>query len=151
MMPFFRKQITVEYPCLGTLTFDSRNGEWKAEIEFAPTGTSVALSIVGTMVEPDTRAVSAFQRFASSYAILAPQLKEAVWSLWKDWLERWPPNDDVPRTMVDTWEVMKLYVVSVVDPNTIELVYALAGDTWPDGMFTVAVDASGVRALYVDD
>jgi hypothetical protein len=33
----------------------------------------------------------------------------------------------------------------------VELIFAFRGDRWPDAMFPLAVDDSGVRALSLDD
>jgi len=88
---------------------------------------------------------------AASYAALTPRLADAVWQLWEECLNAWPPGTTYPQNRSETWEAMTLNIVAITAPHEAELVFALGDNIWPDGLFTVGVDASGVRALYVDD
>ena len=61
------------------------------------------------------------------------------------WEESWPTTEE------ELWRMLELNCVTIGPSSAIELLYAFAGEVWPDAMFTVEVIREQVRPLALDD
>ncbi len=123
---------------------------WAGEVPWID-GSQVSV-IVERERGPNEEDRQAFAAVLSGYVSLVPRLSEALFTLWEPELGQahWAASE-APRTAEDLWRVLKLDCVSVCESGRVRLMYAFAGDFWPDAMFELEVRDGQVTPVSLDD
>ena len=135
-------------PAFGTLTLGPSG--WSGDAPWLD-GQHILVSVERGDAGPLDEDRTAFLDLTSNYRALAPGLQQALFALWTPglgqplWEESWTTTPEA------LWQMLELSSVAIRSNGKIELLFAFAGEVWPDAMFNVEVSGSQVRPLSLDD
>jgi hypothetical protein len=146
---FAKVERQVNDPLFGVLR--QKKNWWDGEVAWPHGGQRISLSVCRLPDEPTQADRDAYQSLCENYSGLLPAIRQSLFELWgpvppeANWDG---PRPSSPQELFDMLELGSLFI----EPNgRVELLFAFAGDTWPDGMFTVAVQGNAVEPIAFDD
>ncbi|MGL4407436.1 MAG: hypothetical protein ACRCTU_03485 [Zoogloea sp.] len=146
---FGKVERQVADPLFGLLR--QKNRCWDGEVAWPYGGHNVYLSVCWAPDEPTQVDRDVYQALCENYLRLLPAIRQSLFELWG------PVHPDAkwdgprPSSPQELFNMLELGGLFIEQGSRVELHYNFAGDTWPDGMFTVAIQGNTVEPVAFDD
>ena len=145
---------SISDPVFGELKGDS-SGSWSGSIAFSPAGRTVRVLIHADGSNPAEVHQRAYNDLSRRYAQLRPAIGDALFALWKPWLDQIPDKKRsavLPHSADQVLAQTQLESIAIEHDGSLVLGYAFAtSGVWDDAVLNVGLKDWVPRPVGVDD